>query len=566
MGRQIDRRERDGIDRRNRELLAQDLLEKRLLFSSRPYEAHVQFSNFCNMSCIMCWDGENPPLQKMAPRMIARVADEMAPHLTVITPHGGSEPLIVTWDETRRMAEQFSVDLCLTTNVQFLDEEKFHELETIVETIVLSIDSHIEEIFEKIRPRSRPKKVFENLATTARLAEEREIECLAQIVFMTENAAMLPETIAYMADSGIPIVNVIQLIDFNGRSGYSDPLLHFSAEYVEWTKQRCIDVAREKKIALAWLEHEFYEFREKPVRPKSHRVENNELDDWAKHAFPGYCRYVYNRLRVHLDGEVAPCGWATEGDLVLGNVGEQNFDQIWNGVNARDLRRAHQTWDYPTLCKHCRFTDTTPPREGMPFVPRAKAMIGDDLGSPEPTLSVIDPPHMAREVEAPTIRVETPGEQITGWFLALSLGGGISEQARPATDELNVSRLVAHHHEDGTTTLTVTDDLWRFLRTNVGYWWAVFAVPADDAGRALRSRELRCLIRHERIERIAGSTLTYPDQEARPLADLGGAKQRGWTDRSSTQARPRIRQKPSGLWSSPRPARSAKRGRQATDA
>ena len=51
----------------------------------------------------------------------------------------------------------------LTTNVQFLDEEKFERAKDITETLFLSIDSHIPEVFEKIRPGSKPDKVFENL-------------------------------------------------------------------------------------------------------------------------------------------------------------------------------------------------------------------------------------------------------------------------------------------------------------------------------------------------------------------------------------------------------------------
>jgi len=540
--------ERERTDQRNRALLAQDLLRKRLLFASRPYEAHVQFSNFCNMSCVMCWDGENPPLQRMSPEMIARVEAELAPDLTVIIPHGGSEPLVLTWDETRQMAETYSVELGLTTNAQFLDEKKFHELEEIVEAIVLSIDSHVPGIFARIRPKGRPDKVFENVATTARLAAERRIDCIFQIVFMTENAALLPETVAYAADTGISMVNVLQLVDFNGRSGYSDPLQHFSAEYVQWTKDLCIETAREKKIGLRWLEHETYDFRDNPIRVKPHRQANEELNHWAKYAFPGYCKYVYSRLRVHADGEIAPCGWATEGDLTLGNIGAQNVEQVWNGVNARDLRRAHLTADYPTLCKTCRFTDPVPARADMPFVTEAQAMICE--AEADPVLAVIDPPHLSRLSDAPLITVETPYEPPVGWFMAVSLGGGID--APTDADELHLTALEPRSSDGDVSVLRVPTDLWGALRTNMGYWWALFALMADG-GPLFRSTDVRCLIRHEAIERIPGSTLVYPDQEARPLADLGGAKQRGWLDRDSLQRRPRVRPKPSGLWSGARP-------------
>ena len=84
--------------------------------------------------------------------MLEKCATQIAPSLSVITPHNGSEPLVVTWDETRAFARDYSVQLALTTNAQFLDETKFDELKDLVETIIMSIDSHIPEVYEKIRP------------------------------------------------------------------------------------------------------------------------------------------------------------------------------------------------------------------------------------------------------------------------------------------------------------------------------------------------------------------------------------------------------------------------------
>ena len=46
---------------------------------------------------------------------------------------------------------------------------------------------------------------------------------------------------------------------------------------------------------------------------------------------PGFCKYAYDRLRIETDGDVAPCGLATDGELILGNLAEQDFDEIWNG-------------------------------------------------------------------------------------------------------------------------------------------------------------------------------------------------------------------------------------------
>ena len=93
-----------------------------------------------------------PAPEKMAPLVLEKVGTQIATDLSVITPYEGSEPLILSWDETRAMAERYSVQLALTTNMQFLDEQKFYELKDVVEMVVMSIDSHLPEVFEKIRP------------------------------------------------------------------------------------------------------------------------------------------------------------------------------------------------------------------------------------------------------------------------------------------------------------------------------------------------------------------------------------------------------------------------------
>ena len=229
---------RDQTDERNRMLLDRELREKRLVFESRPYEAHVQFSNFCNMSCIMCWNGKNPPVRKMSPDLLDRLRTEVAPNLTFITPHDGSEPTVVTWDETVALTKESSVRLWLTTNCQEFDEEKFHQV---------------------------ADKVFRNLETVARLSEEHGIQCMVTIVFMTINAPLMADTVAWMADRGVSMVTVTQMIDSNRESWHLDATMHYSAEYLDWIKKQCVAVAEDRRIALDWYlsGHEVFDFRER---------------------------------------------------------------------------------------------------------------------------------------------------------------------------------------------------------------------------------------------------------------------------------------------------------------
>ena len=535
----ISWQDRERIAKRNRALLDRELLEKRLTFESGPYEAHVQFSNFCNMSCVMCWDGENPRFERMDPVVLEKVRTQIAPFLSVITPHSASEPLAATWEDTLAFARDYSVQLALTTNTQFLDQEKLDELRDYVEMVVMSIDSHIPEVFEKIRPGAKSDKVFANIPGAARFCEEHGIECLVQVVFMTENAAAMPETVAYMADAGVPSLNVIQLIDTNRHSSHLDATLHFSSAYLERIKQQCLEVARQRRLRLGWdLDGaQFFDFRPpaRKVRARRSKLWNDHFDEQMHLRHPGFCKYGYDRLQIELDGKVEPCGLATEGELILGNLKDQDFDEIWNGPSARDLRRAHYTWDYPSICASCRFVDPVEPQEDLEFA----ELYEDDLGTSTSRSIVRDlvvaaPAHMTRTEERPVFRVRRPHQVVERYELVLSLGG--------ATDRVERVPFEDPRRRGGEVELELPSSVWERLDTNLGWWWAVYAISADAHEPHLRSEEIRCLIRHEAIPRVEGSALGYADEGHLAPVYLGGERQVGWEE-ASLPSRPPLRER-----------------------
>lgn len=532
---------KESLEQEYRQRLVDDLLHNRTRFSAGPYEAHIQFSNFCNMSCIMCWDGNNPPTKKTPPELLEKIGKQIGRHLSIVTPYSGSEPLVLTWDQTRDMAKQYGILLCITTNVQFLDEEKFHDLKDITETLILSIDSHVPAVFEKIRPRGNTKKVFANLETTARLCVEHNLECIVNIVFMTQNAPMLTDTLNYLADLGIQNVNLIQLLDVNGNSRMHDPLLHFSEEYIAWIKRNCIATARERKFRLIWsiAGYREYDFREPGYVEMNHRKRwNDQWDERLKRMFPGFCRNVYGRLRVESEGDVAPCCYATRGELSLGNLNEQDFEAIWNGAQARDLRRGMYTGDVPALCRSCRYHDLIPPESNMPFVqeePKLKSRNGNETKQAIASLEIVAPAHGIRSETPVGIKILVPTTPIKSFSISISLGGETAEVHRHTfspSDEVD--------EVDGVLSFCVPKEIWNQLKPNVGYWWTIWAFPDDENQNPLRCEEVRCLIRHQPMPRIEGSTLRYHDQGFVPVSDLGGSKQEGWRDQVQLQQRPAV--------------------------
>ena len=142
-----------------------------------------------------------------------------------------------------------------------------------------------------------------------------------------------------------------------------------------------------------------------------------------KRYLPGYCMTVWNRIHVSANGQCTPCCYATGGDLVLGSLVTQDFDEIWNSPTAQDLRRSMATWDYPSLCSTCYFVDKPGVENHLPFVDDVLEKIGRERRLVDPTLQVNEPAHMIRADSPPTIVVEAPEGSVETYLLALALGG-----------------------------------------------------------------------------------------------------------------------------------------------
>lgn len=497
----LSRGEKEQLIRGNLEALERDLLEGRLVFESKPRVVEWQFSNFCNMSCTMCYDGDNPPLKKMPEPVVERIASEVLPSASILQPFFGSEPLVLTWDHTLSLTARYDLDLDIITNVQFLDEAKFAQLEPYVSTITFSIDSHIEGVYERIRLRANTKKVFENLPVAAKLCYEHGIETELNIVFMTENAAFLDESVAYFADAGVRTVRILKYIDIVPGREMSDAFRSMKPAWIESMKQKIIRVAEEKRIQVIFIfdEVDYYDYRLPNPNQRKDR-KNNLWFERFKCFYPGYCRQSLELLRIDAGGESFPCCVTPGDELMLGNVTESPVDEVWNGTEAQDLRRAMMTGDLPAVCRGCKdlVHQAIAAQQHMPFVdPVAGEHTAGDLLPDRRILEVDGPAHLAREVEPPTLSWTPPSEHVDYYVIGLAMGG----EQHP--DNLTV-RCPADQTE-----WRFPDDAWAALRPNIGYWWTVWGINESDPSASVRAPAIRCLRRHRAMPRMAGSTLRY---------------------------------------------------------
>lgn len=498
----VQRAEADAAERHNRALLVEDVVDGRLRFRSRPVEAHIQFSTFCNQSCVMCWDGEHPPLVDMDDDLLARISAEIAPTMSVLIPHDGSEPTARRWQEICDFARRHDLELDLTTNLQVLTPERLDAAIDVIGQLHLSVDSHLPDVLERMRPGARPAAVLRHLVTTVEAARRADIDCDVNVVFSTHNAATLADSVAWFGDIGVEAVCLLRLMDTNGRSAHLDPVTVWPRSEVRRVLGEITAAARTSGVNL-WNQIDGEDvYADVPTRrdresvrtSPAHRRAENASDELAR-LRPGYCRFVHSGLRVNVEGDVAPCGYGAPGELSLGNLRSSRFTSIWNGATAQDLRRAMITGDLPPVCRTCPHSRPHQPTSDLPMwdsVPPAP-----DAASIQARLSVVAPSHGTRSVDPPRFLLSGTVGRADRVTLHLAPGGGDEVLSVELLRRRRGTRVEYH----------LPAQVWEDLPTNVGIWWVLSVEHGGTSARIGDAAEV--MVRDQPLPRIAGSRLRY---------------------------------------------------------
>jgi MoaA/NifB/PqqE/SkfB family radical SAM enzyme len=246
---------------------------------------------------------------------------------------GFGEPLSAgTFDHyfDRLMAARANV--AIQTSGYRLTEERCEEFVTRgLRILHVSIDSPDEKTYRSIRPRISFPDVQERVRQITALKREKGAAWpTVQIVFvaMKRNIEQLPTMVELASDLGADLLTVQYM------AVHDETLRGESLFYYRELANHSFDLAqaRAREIGLAL-----------DLPPRFGTVlpahDLRCLDPWQV-AF------------VRWNGEVRPCCYAPS-RVVMGNLTERSFWEIWNGPAYRELRRTVNTDSPPGYCRMC---------------------------------------------------------------------------------------------------------------------------------------------------------------------------------------------------------------------
>jgi len=325
----------------------------------RPRVVFIEVTNRCNLLCQTCprtfFDRE--PLKSLSLNEFADIAAQF-PDMQRALLHGIGEPLLNReLPEIIRYLKERRVEVIINSNGTLLSSEWQEKLiESQLDEYRCSIDGAKDETYARIRGANllpRLKQGLQGLVNSKQRLGARTPRISIWCVATRENLEELPELVRLAAELGVPEVYVQRMVFFArdaahqygmareqlGIFGKNDD--NFENEVIAQCSQLSLDLG--------------IDFRASGGRDPLSSLAAARGEDFAPW---NACMRPWTTAYVTANGNCLPCcisPFATNDyeSLILGNLFEQPFSQIWNSTEYRSFRSRLLSQEPHEACSSC---------------------------------------------------------------------------------------------------------------------------------------------------------------------------------------------------------------------
>lgn len=284
-----------------------------------PVAVAIEPTAVCNLRCPLCAAGAgqlNRRTGHMSLSTFETIMVRLPRSIGTLYLWGQGEPFIAP--DFRAMvscASKRGIRTIVSTNGHFLDDAAALVGSGMTELIV-SIDGITADVYESYRIGGDFNRVITGIRRVAaeKHSQGRGPVLTLQYLLTRETAGMMDEVRAF------------------GRSLGADRVVF-------------------KTLQAAWLPGGEKMLPDDLRLTRYRRGPNGELVTDRSRLIGNRCLRLYYSLQIDWQGNVVPCCFDKNSEQVLGNLLEQEFDDIWNGERARAFRHAMNT--HGRTCAMC---------------------------------------------------------------------------------------------------------------------------------------------------------------------------------------------------------------------
>ena len=325
------------------------VLRKPLAVRTRPLHFQLEPATGCNLRCRMCQVPDYPKemFKNMPLAKFRHVFDQIQPIKVALS--GAGEPFLnPELLEIVRYAASHGASVLTTTNFTLCTNRLEEIVDSGLSLIKISLDAARPETYEKIRGRDFHARIVRDIRELQRLKQEKRSDTPYVRVQFVLQSDSIPE-----------ISEIVELAhELGANSLYFQPLetLLVAERKDELTRGVTFDDLKEKLSAAHDRARELRLGTNAGILVKSLSSYFQKYRDGIPEEPPQrICLLPWFSLYITVDGNVRPCCSFGEGEtLVMGNLFEQSFDEIWNGERYRKFRRdaLDRKLTY-TVCRNC---------------------------------------------------------------------------------------------------------------------------------------------------------------------------------------------------------------------
>lgn len=144
--------------------------------------------------------------------------------------------------------------------------------------------------------------------------------------------------------------NVIELVNLKIKLGLKKPSIFIGNTQVPITDEetnRFLETPEYLKKAFEKLGNQIqFKLAWSMMWPGMPKKDGNPPDN-------NICDHINNTITIRWNGDVVPCCYDLTSQMVMGNILQEEPEQIWNNQRYQKLRQDITEWRPPELCRNC---------------------------------------------------------------------------------------------------------------------------------------------------------------------------------------------------------------------
>lgn len=297
---------------------------KKMLDEKFPISAEVHLTDNCNLNCEWCTD---KVLRKnratLGLEIIDRLFREFGENGTGVTLEGGGEPTLhPDFHEVVDLGFRYGVDLGLITNGTVDISDCVHKLKWVR----ISLDSSTKDEYLTEKGIDHFEKVLENLRRLSYARNPQKTLVGVGYVLTTRNQGDLEGLITKLDEMGVDYVYFRPVEEMDELMPSLESLLDL--------KKKLVEVTREKRIKYM-------------LNINDRIIDKNANLSCIAHSLTSI---------IHANGEVGLCEKRRNDNIILGNLNENSFKEIWTSLLREQVTQKMLNADYQQGCSVCRIT------------------------------------------------------------------------------------------------------------------------------------------------------------------------------------------------------------------